>query len=52
LIPIVAEDVPFENIPGPIKLRKYLPKGDPIAIADEIADAIVPEHKSDGKTSP
>jgi hypothetical protein len=50
VIPIVAEDVPFENIPGPIKLRKYLPKGDPVTVADEIVGTIGLRHEGDGKT--
>jgi len=40
LIPIVAEDVPVKDIPGPIKLRKYLLKADPMVVADEIARGI------------
>jgi nucleoside 2-deoxyribosyltransferase len=45
LIPIVAEGALPENIPGPIKLRKYLQKGDPIVIADEIARTISQERQ-------
>lgn len=40
LIPVVSEDVPPQEIPGPIKLRKYLPKTDPTAVAKEIARSL------------
>lgn len=49
LIPIVAEDMPLEDIPGPIKLRKYLLKGDPRAVAEEIAHVVVSKRKSEDK---
>jgi hypothetical protein len=49
LIPIVAEDVPSKDIPGPIKLRKYLLKADPTVIADEIARGIASEREVEGK---
>jgi hypothetical protein len=48
LIPIVAEDVPSKDIPGPIKLRKYLLKADPTVVADEIARGIVSEREVEG----
>jgi hypothetical protein len=48
VIPIVAEDTPPENIPGPIKLRKQLLKGDPTAVANEIVKAIAPEQRTSG----
>lgn len=51
LIPIVAEDTPLEDIPGPIKLRKYLLKGDPKVVAEEITHAVVSERKSESKAS-
>jgi len=40
LIPIVSEDVPPQDIPGPIKLRKYLLKTDPTTVAEEIARSL------------
>lgn len=49
LIPIVAEDVPSKDIPGPIKLRKYLLKADPKVVADEIARGITSEREVEGK---
>ncbi|OGO41613.1 MAG: hypothetical protein A2Z04_03690 [Chloroflexi bacterium RBG_16_57_9] len=49
LIPIVAEDMLLENIPGPIRRRKYLPQGDPLAIAGEIAATVASEAKGNGK---
>lgn len=49
LIPIVAEDVPSKDIPGPIKLRKYLLKADPTVVADEIARGITSEREVEGK---
>ena len=45
LIAIVAEGVPLEDIPGPIRLRKYLLKADPTEIADEIARGILSERQ-------
>ncbi len=51
LIPIVAEDTPLEDIPGPIKSRKYLLKGDPRAIAEEITHVVVSGRKSESKAS-
>ncbi len=40
LIPIVDQDVSSEEMPGPIKIRQYLSKGDPIEVADRVAKAI------------
>ncbi len=45
LIPIVAEDIPREAIPGPIRIRRYLQKGDPIRVAEQIAKSIAAEQK-------
>jgi hypothetical protein len=49
LIPIVAEDVPSKDIPGPIRMRKYLLKADPAVIADEIARGIASEREVEGR---
>ncbi len=49
LIPIVAEDVPSKDIPGPIKLRKYLLKADPTVVADEIARGIASGYGVESK---
>ena len=49
LIPVVAEDTPSEDIPGPIKLRRHLPKGDPKAVAEEIAHGVVSEREGRSK---
>jgi hypothetical protein len=40
IISVVDPDVPSEEIPGPIRLRHYLKKGDPKIVAEEIADAV------------
>ena len=40
MIPVVASDVPWEDIPGPVRIRKYLPLGDPKAVAEEVARTI------------
>jgi TIR domain len=40
IIPVVDADVPAEEIPGPIRRRQYLKKGDPKAVAEEIAEAL------------
>ena len=45
LIPIVAEDTPLIDIPGPIRIRKSLAKGDPVAVA--VAERIVRELASE-----
>jgi len=52
VIPVVAEDTPPEDIPGPIKLRKYLLKGDPRGVAEEIAHGVASKLKDDGKVPP
>jgi len=44
LIPIVAEGTPLEDIPGPIRLRKSLSKGDPDIVAEKIARGIAAER--------
>lgn len=44
LIPVVAEGSPWEDIPGPIRLRKQLTKGDPAVVADEIIRTVVRER--------
>jgi hypothetical protein len=49
VIPVVSEDIRLEDIPGPIRLRKYLPKGDPKSVAEEIAHGVVSEDKTDAK---
>jgi nucleoside 2-deoxyribosyltransferase len=49
VIPVVAEDTPLEDVPGPIKLRKYLLKGDPEIVAEEIAHGVAPEREGEGK---
>ena len=51
LIPIVAEDVPLKDIPGPIKLRKYLLKADPIVVADEIVRGIASARGVESKAA-
>ncbi|MGQ9627958.1 MAG: toll/interleukin-1 receptor domain-containing protein [Anaerolineae bacterium] len=51
VIPVVSEDTPSEDIPGPIKLRKYLLKGDPEVVAEEIVRGIASEHKGKDKIS-
>lgn len=48
LIPIVTDDTPLEGIPGPIRLRKYLRKGDPKAVAEEIARRVASEPEISG----
>lgn len=40
VIPVVAADVPAGEIPGPIRMRRYLRKENPSQTADEIARAI------------
>lgn len=46
IIPVVDPDVPLEEIPGPIRRRQFLKKGDPKAVAEEIAEALagMPAH--------
>jgi len=43
--------VPWKDIPGPIRLRKYLLKADPADVADEIARGIASEREMKDKTS-
>lgn len=50
LIPIVSPDVPQEDLPGPIRTRKYLTLGDPAQIAEQIAQSFFPSHASNGAT--
>jgi len=40
IIPVVAEDVAPEDIPGPARLRRYILKADPVTVAEEIIRAI------------
>jgi hypothetical protein len=40
IIPIVDENIPLEDIPGPIRRRQSLKKRDPKVVADEIAEAL------------
>ena len=51
LIPIVAADVPLKDIPGPIKLRKYLLKADPTVVADEIVRGIASARGVESKAA-
>jgi len=46
LIPIVGDDVRLEDLPGPIKIRKFLPKDEPRAMAEKIASIVASERKS------
>jgi len=50
LIPIIAPQVPWAKVPGPVKLRRHLPKGDPDAAADEIARVISSGRGTPGRT--
>jgi hypothetical protein len=45
LIPIVAEDTPLKDIPGPIRIRKSLTKGDPVAVAERIVRELASERE-------
>lgn len=45
IIPIVAEDVSPDAIPGPARLRRYVLKTDPAVVADEIVRAIAGERE-------
>ncbi len=51
LIPIVSEDMPIEDLPGPVRSRRFLRKGDPKSTAEEIARSIVsiPQKDKPGK---
>ncbi len=49
LIPIVAEDTPLEDIPGPIRLRKSLSKDDPVAVAERIVRDIASERETEAE---
>ncbi|HEV3163662.1 MAG TPA: toll/interleukin-1 receptor domain-containing protein [Isosphaeraceae bacterium] len=40
LIPVVEEDAPRDEIPGPIRLRRYLVQREPEQVADEIASVV------------
>ncbi|MBI1802167.1 MAG: toll/interleukin-1 receptor domain-containing protein [Chloroflexi bacterium] len=52
LIPIVIDDVPAEQIPGPIKLRRYLVESDPVRAADQIIRRITRESHPDIQKQP
>lgn len=45
IIPIVQEGIPPEDIPGPIRLRRYLLKQEPSVTAVEIVRAISSERQ-------
>ena len=51
LIPIVSEDMLIEDLPGPVRSRRFLRKGDPNSTAEEIARSIisVPQENKSGK---
>ncbi len=49
IIPIVQEGTPPGDIPGPIRLRRYLQKQEPSATAEEIAQAIALEREVEEK---
>jgi len=36
LIPIVSKDTPSEELPGPVRLRRYIPMNEPDIVAEEI----------------
>jgi len=40
IIPVIDTGVARDDIPGPIRRRQYLKRGDPKTVAEEIADAI------------
>ena len=40
LIAVVDDNVPWDAIPGPIRRRQYLRKGEPIQVAEQIAQGI------------
>jgi len=44
IIPIVQEGIPRKDIPGPIRLRRYLLKQDPSITAEEVVRAISPQR--------
>lgn len=43
---MVDPDVPLEEVPGPIRRRQFLKKGEPKTVAEEIAEALagMPAH--------
>lgn len=43
--------MPLEDIPGPIRLRKYLLKDDPKVVAEEIAHGVASDGKGEDKAS-
>lgn len=45
IIPVVREGVSSAELPGPIRIRRYLVGRDPVATAKEIAQAIKVEHE-------
>mgnify|MGYP000975971531 CR=1 FL=1 len=47
LIPIVSEDMQLKDLPGPVRSRRFLRKGDPNSIAEEIAEGIFSIHQKD-----
>jgi hypothetical protein len=49
IIPIVQEGTPPGDIPGPIRLRRYLRRQEPSTTAKEIARAIALERKVERK---
>lgn len=51
IIPIVSEDMLIKDLPGPVRSRRFLRKGDPNSTAKEIARSIVsvPQESRSGK---
>jgi hypothetical protein len=45
VIPVVADETPLEAIPGPVRLRRYVRKGDPKLVAQEFARGVTAERE-------
>jgi hypothetical protein len=43
LIPVVSEDTPSEELPGPIRLRRYITLDEPETVAEEISRRLAPK---------
>jgi hypothetical protein len=46
LIPIVSKDTPSEELPGPVRLRRYIPMDEPDIVAEEISRRLNPKTRN------
>jgi len=45
LIPVVSKDTPSEELPGPVRLRRYISMDKPEIVAEEISRRLILESQ-------